>query len=151
MEEPKILIGKTIPDDRGMVSFNNELTFEKIKRKYIVKNHDINFVRGMHAHKLESKWAEVIKGTAQFVLYKVLNWYTGEGTLPVRFILSDFQSNILYIPPGYANSFQNLTSDTIVQFYSSSTLEESKNDDYRFDYRLANQVTGADYWGKNYR
>jgi dTDP-4-dehydrorhamnose 3,5-epimerase len=43
---------------------------------------------------------------------------------------------VLYIPPGYANGAMTLTSDTMIQYFSTATLEESKGDDIRFDARL---------------
>ncbi|KKQ78586.1 MAG: hypothetical protein UT02_C0062G0007, partial [Parcubacteria group bacterium GW2011_GWC2_38_7] len=41
------------------------------------------------------------------------------------------------IPQNFANGFMNLTDDTILVFFSTSTLEESKGDDIRYD---------AHYW-----
>ena len=55
-----------------------------------------------------------------------------------RFVLSDKKPAILFIPPGYANGFRPLEPSTCIQFYSTSTLEETKGDDYRFP---------PDYWG----
>jgi len=57
-----------------------------------------------------------------------------------RFILSARKPFILYIPPGYVNGFKALEENTKIMFFSTSSLEESKNDDYRFPY---------DYWGKD--
>jgi len=41
----------------------------------------------------------------------------------------------LYIPAGFANGFMSLTSDTQIIFFSTSTIDESKGDDFRFDAR----------------
>ena len=57
-----------------------------------------------------------------------------------RYVLSPRKSSILHIPAGYANGFKALEPNTKVIFFSTSTLDESKGDDYRFP---------ADYWGKN--
>jgi dTDP-4-dehydrorhamnose 3,5-epimerase len=57
---------------------------------------------------------------------------------PHRFVLSDRQPQILYIPAGYANGFRPLEPCTKIIFFSTATMEEAANDDYRFR---------ADYWG----
>lgn len=61
---------------------------------------------------------------------------------PEKFVLSSEKPSILYIPPGYANGFKTLTEDTILMFFSTSTLEESKGDDIRFDW----DYFGCDFW-----
>jgi dTDP-4-dehydrorhamnose 3,5-epimerase-like enzyme len=47
------------------------------------------------------------------------------------------KDGFLYIPPNFANGAMNLTEDNAIRYYSSSTLEESLNDDFRFE---------SDYW-----
>jgi dTDP-4-dehydrorhamnose 3,5-epimerase len=56
-----------------------------------------------------------------------------------RLLLSAAKPQVVYIPPGYANGIKAMEIETQVMFFSTSTLEESKGDDYRFPY---------DYWGK---
>ena len=46
-------------------------------------------------------------------------------------------SGILYIPKNYANGAMNLTENNAVRYYSSLLLEESIDDDYRFE---------SDFW-----
>ena len=53
--------------------------------------------------------------------------------------LSDRNPKILFIPPKHANGFRCLENDTRIIFFSTSSLEESEGDDYRFPF---------DYWGK---
>ena len=50
---------------------------------------------------------------------------------PEKHVLSAQTPKVLYIPPGYANGFMTLEDDTIVQFFSTSSLEESLGDDVR--------------------
>jgi len=57
-----------------------------------------------------------------------------ENAEPFKCILSASKPRVLYIPPGYANGFMSLEDHTIVQFFSSATIEESKEDDIRFPY-----------------
>jgi len=50
-------------------------------------------------------------------------------------MISSKKPQVLYIPPGYANGFMSLTSDLKLIFFSTSILEESANDDIRYDAR----------------
>ena len=63
------------------------------------------------------------------------------GIKPARFVMTGDQPSYLHIPAGYANGFMNLTRDTRIVFYSSSTLEESLADDVRIPARF------WDIWG----
>lgn len=47
------------------------------------------------------------------------------------FNMSSRSPGLLFIPAGYSHGFKTLTSDTIVQFFSTSSLGESNNDDVR--------------------
>ena len=143
MSEPKIIQGKLFHDDRGYVSFTNELNFSElgIKRYYTVRNHSKKYSRRFHGHKKEAKYVTVNNGAAKIVIYKVADWDNGT---PVNesakvYNLSWTQPDVLYIPPGYANGFVPLNEDAIITFYSTSSLEESKGDDFRFnEYILSN-------------
>ena len=53
---------------------------------------------------------------------------------PQLLLLSSKSPKVLYIPENYANGFMTLEENTIVQFFSTSTLEESLGDDMRFDF-----------------
>jgi dTDP-4-dehydrorhamnose 3,5-epimerase-like enzyme len=64
---------------------------------------------------------------------------------PFVTVLSDCAPKILHIPAGYANGFKTLEEGTIVQFFSTSTLEEALNDDIRYNYNKPN------IWDEEYR
>ena len=55
---------------------------------------------------------------------------------PKEFILSSTSPKFLYIPKGYANGLTNLSSNAKLIVFSDKLLEESLNDDYRFDYNF---------------
>jgi dTDP-4-dehydrorhamnose 3,5-epimerase len=128
-EQVKIINGGVSVDDRGSLKFVNDFNFEGIKRFYQVQNHRRGFIRAWHGHKKEAKYVYVIKGTA---LIGAIPLKTFDG--PLKFILSDKSPKILYIPSEYANGAMTLEDDTIIQYFSTSTLEESKGDDIRFPY-----------------
>ncbi len=126
MEEVKIMVGDKAVDDRGTVTFVNDFDFSGVKRFYQVENHTVNFIRAWHGHKKEGKYEYVAKGTA---LIGVVNLETEQVQ---KFILSSKSPRVLWIPPNHANGFMNLEEDTIIQFFSTSALEQSLKDDIRF-------------------
>ena len=133
---PKIIDGGLSVDDRGQVVFANDFEFSDVKRFYIVSNHRAGFVRAWHAHKKEGKYVLVTEGVALVGIVALDNWQKPtKGAKVERFVLSAKTPKILYIPPGYANGFMTLTADTQLIFYSTATLEESYNDDFRYDSR----------------
>jgi dTDP-4-dehydrorhamnose 3,5-epimerase len=133
---PKIIDGDLSVDDRGEVAFVNDFDFAGVKRFYSVRNHKAGLVRAWHAHKKEAKYVVVTEGAAIVGVVPVDNWERPAKKAQVeKFVMSSAKPRVLYIPPGYANGFMALTPDTQVTFYSTSTLPESKGDDFRYDAR----------------
>ncbi len=133
---------KDIPrfgDDRG--EFTN-IEFEcSFKRSYIIKNNKSGVVRAFHGHKKEDKLFYVPKGAFKFIVMHMdkLEWkeYTLLSSVP----------KVLFVKKGYYNGFVSLSDDSLLVVYSSSKMQESKEDDYRlpFDY------LGKKIWEINHR
>lgn len=135
--EPKVIPGGIAVDDRGTLSFNNDFTFENVKRFYLVSNHRIGFIRAWHAHRHEAKYLTVVRGSALVGAVRITDWNNpSREQPPFRTVLTAARPSILYIPPGHANGFMNLTEDATLLFLSTSTLAESMNDDIRFEARF---------------
>ena len=133
-EEVHLITGDVVVDDRGSLRFVNDFDFAGVKRFYIVENHQAGFVRAWHAHKREGKYVMVVQGAAIVAAVKIENWENPPTDSPIhRYVLSALKPSVLWIPPGYANGFKSLTADTKVVFFSTSTLEESRGDDVRWD------------------
>ncbi|MEM2144978.1 MAG: dTDP-4-dehydrorhamnose 3,5-epimerase family protein [Candidatus Jordarchaeaceae archaeon] len=138
MEEPRLIKGGIVVDDRGLISFVNDFDFHGVKRFYMVQNHCRGFIRAWHGHRLESKYVLVIKGSALVCAVAVDNWVNPSKDAKVwRFVLSEITPAVLYIPAGYANGAMSLTEDAKIIYFSNRTLEESLKDDIRFPF---------DYW-----
>ena len=136
MESPCLLVGNLAIDDRGEVGFVNEFDFAGVKRFYTVANHNAGFIRAWHGHQREAKYVTVVAGAALVAAVPVTDWTTpSREALPTRHVLSAHKPSVLYIPPGYCNGFMSLTVDTKLMFFSTATLEESREDDIRFDAR----------------
>lgn len=134
------IFGNSAIDDRGCLKFINDFNFDGVKRFYQVQNHSKNFIRAWHGHIKEAKYVYVVKGAILIGAVPMpTNSFSDElgqyiNSEPKKFILSSDKPSILYIPPNHANGFMTLTDDAVVQFFSTSTLEESKGDDIRFPY-----------------
>lgn len=131
-----MMTGALAADDRGELGFVNDFHFEGVKRFYLVSNHRQGFIRAWHAHKREAKYVTAVSGAAVVGAVRVNNWDEPSRELPVgRYVLSAHKPSVLYIPSGYANGFMSLTMDLKLMFFSTSTLEESQGDDFRYDAR----------------
>lgn len=130
----KIIEGGVSVDDRGLISYVNGFHFEDVRRFYIVQNHNSPFIRAWHAHKNEAKYIYVISGSALVGAVEIDDWDAPSKDLIVhQYILSEKKPSVLFIPKGYANGFMSLTNDLKVIFFSTSSLAESVEDDYRYD------------------
>jgi dTDP-4-dehydrorhamnose 3,5-epimerase-like enzyme len=136
MDNVRLIEGSLAVDDRGIVSFVNDFDFNGVKRFYTVSNHRAGFVRAWHAHRHEAKYITVLQGAAIIGAVKIDNWETPSRDSQVsRYVLSAHKPSVLYVPAGYANGFMSLTEDTIVVFFSTAKIEETRNDDIRYDAR----------------
>jgi dTDP-4-dehydrorhamnose 3,5-epimerase-like enzyme len=83
-------------------------------------------------HQKEAKFVMAVKGTSLVGIVSVDDWHEPQNTNVLTYSLSDRTPEVLYIPPGYANGFKNLTEDAQLLFFSTATLQESEQDDFRF-------------------
>jgi len=150
---PCIVEGGLAVDDRGQITFANDFDMTPVKRFYQVHNHNPECVRAWHGHQHEGKYVYVAQGailvgTVSMTPAMLANAksYMASGDsrrvaieLPwaTRWVLSSAKPQLLWIPPGFFNGWQDLDCDSIVMFFSTSTLAESKGDDYRLPW---------DYW-----
>ena len=137
--EPDLITGGVAIDDRGSLRFVNDFSFQNVKRFYQVENHRQGFIRAWHGHKLEGKYVYVASGSA---LIGAVSMATQK---IYKYVISATAPKILWIPPNFYNGFKTLEENTKIIFFSTSTLEESKNDDIREDYNKWN------IWEENFR
>ena len=124
-----LINGGLAVDDRGTVTFVNDFNFEGVKRFYMVQNHANGFVRAWHGHKKEAKYVLVVRGSIKL---GVVDMNTEELQ---AFVLSAQKPQVLYIPSGNYNGFKTLTDDAQVIFFSTVTMDEAKDDDFRLEAR----------------
>jgi len=134
--KPVLMAGGLAADDRGELAYVNDFHFEGVKRFYMVSNYKQGFVRAWHGHKREAKYVTAVSGAAVVGAVCIDDWERPSKELEVqRFVLSAHRPSVLYIPPGYANGFMSLTADLRLMFFSTSSLEESHGDDFRYESR----------------
>lgn len=137
---PTLVTGALATDDRGCVRFVNEFNFVGVKRFYQVENFSTETIRAWHGHLNEGKYVYVPRGSAIVAAVPLSNVKKpNKKAIVSRFVLSALKPSILFIPAGFANGFKALEANTSLCFFSTSTLEESKGDDYRFPHN---------YWGE---
>jgi len=135
------IAGNLKKDNRGTVRFVNKFNFDGVKRFYQVENANTKITRAFHGHMKEAKYVYVVSGSIMLCAV-----YLDSVTKPnpnnkvEKVFLSADRPQIVYIPPAYANGFKALQENTKVIFFSTSTLDESIKDDYRFDHN---------YWGED--
>ena len=131
---PTIIKGASFKDERGEISFVNDFNLSNIKRFYIIKHFKERIIRAWQGHKIERKYFYIINGYFLVNLIKIDNWDSPSKLLePLQFNLDSKNNNILFIPEGYANGFVNLENNSELLVFSSVTLQESIEDDFRFD------------------
>ena len=138
MNEPTVIAGGRATDDRGALGFINGFELSEFKRFYTVENHEIGFIRAWHGHLKESKAILALRGSALVCAVKMTDTAKPSKDEPVkRIVLSAASTSAFFVPAGYANGFKTLTKDALILVFSSTSLDESLNDDYRFPF---------DYW-----
>jgi dTDP-4-dehydrorhamnose 3,5-epimerase-like enzyme len=134
--EPSLIRGGVTVDDRGTLSFCNDVDLTGVKRFYTIANHVVGRVRAWHGHRAERKLMWPLSGSMLVGLVQIDDWNTPSKTSEVkRVVLSAHTPQLLVVPPGFANGTMSLTSDAALLVLSSLVLGDSMSDDVRFDAR----------------
>jgi dTDP-4-dehydrorhamnose 3,5-epimerase len=130
---PKLIKGGIHTDDRGQISFVNDMKFDSITRFYIINNSINHPVRAWQGHKIDNKYFYCVKGIVKVHYVKVDNWELPSRDLKVEsVILSEDESAIFHIPEGYANAIQSLEEGSKLVSFSTLPLDRTAEDDVRF-------------------
>ncbi len=136
-ERPILIQGGQYTDVRGTVSFVNDFRFEEVKRFYVIEHPDTAIIRAWHGHQIERKWFYIVVGEFKVVIIKPDNWESPRNYLQIyEFELNVSQAQILLVPGGFVNGFKAIVPNSKVIVYSNLSIEESANDDFRFDSAL---------------
>ena len=138
-DAPEFIEGKIHLDDRGYVEFFNDLDLSPFVRFYLIQNSSSNFVRAWHGHRYEAKAFICLKGEFKVSAVEVKDFSNPDPSVkPYEFYLGEKKPGVLIVPPGFANGTMNFARDSKLMVFSSSSLQISLSDDYRFDWNTWN-------------
>ena len=106
-------------DFRGSLEYYNDLSISHFKRFYIVSNPTKGTVRAWHGHKIEAKLIKVLEGEFIVSLAKIDDWSKPSKDIEIIEYKIDSNSDIIYVPPGYANGAMNTVSNSKIMYFSS--------------------------------
>ena len=93
-----------------------------------------NFIRAWHGHFKEEKFIGCIKGTFQISAVKINNKNKPNKKNRIfSYFLNQSNNDFVYIPKGFANGSMSLEDNSELLIFSTSKVEDSLKDDYRFD------------------
>lgn len=120
-------------DHRGQIRFVNDFDMTQVKRFYIIKNTDLDLVRGWRAHRMEQRWFYVLSGKFAVDVVEIDDWERASADLPIEKIILDTHENrILHLSIGYGTAFQALESDSELLVFSDYGIDNAPNDDYTY-------------------
>jgi dTDP-4-dehydrorhamnose 3,5-epimerase len=132
--KPDVIQGGEFEDARGRLIYFNDFHMKEVRRFYVIEHPDTSIVRAWQGHKVEQKWFYVIQGRFKIVLVEPDEWEDPSDNLTAQqFTLSSNDPKVLHVPGNFANGFKALEANSKIMVFSSLTVEESSNDNYRFD------------------
>ena len=134
IDKPQIIKGGHFRDYRGEMRFVNDFKFEDVKRFYFIKHPDTEIVRAWQGHQREYKYFYPIKGSFIIAWVKIDNFESPSINLKADFhIIKEDKSELVYIPPGYANGIKALEPGSELMIFSDMELEQSVNEKHRYN------------------
>lgn len=82
---------------------------------------------------METKAILPIAGITKIVLVELFDFDNGITGSTYEFVLDSNSPAVLLVPSGYANGLQAKSMDSELMIFSNFSLNEAKNDDFRFD------------------
>lgn len=128
-----LISGQIHEDPRGSVAFNNGLDIFGFRRMYVLTNSEDLPLRGWHGHANEAKIFTCLSGSVEIAGVRIDDWASPSKGLNVeKFEITAGTLDAVFVPAGYANAVRSNVPGARVQVLSSSTLEDSKADDFRY-------------------
>ena len=146
MDEYKIFTAKKILDNRGLFSkiYNSSKILNKLKTSFkideicISKNKKKLTFRGFHYQEFPNYQKKIVfcnKGKV-FDYFIDLRKKSPNFLRVYRYVLSEQNSKIIYIPKGFAHGFLTLTDKTEIIYIISGLQKKSKERGIRFNDKI---------------
>lgn len=127
----ELITGGISKDTRGQIRYVNDFDMAPVKRFYIIKNKDVELIRGWRGHRIEQRWFYALSGTFVIYLIHIDNWEEASRDLPIgKIVLYAEKHNMLHIPNGYATAIKALVPNSELLIYADYDLTHAVNDDY---------------------
>lgn len=128
-----IIQGGLSKDLRGQIRFANDFDMSPVKRFYIVRNADIDLIRGWRAHQIEQRWFYVLSGSFSMDMVSIDNWEDAAHDLPVKKeIIKAEDGRVVHITAGYATAFQALEPESELLVFSDYNIDHAPFDDHTY-------------------
>ena len=129
----KVLEGGLFVDGRGELRHMNDFDMQGAHRYYVITQRSAEVIRGWHGHRYEGKWFQCLLGGFNMAFVKVDDWEDpSPGLRPELFTLTDGKSEMIVLPPGYANCIRATEPDSILLVFSGKRLPEAESDSWRW-------------------
>lgn len=126
--------GGVAKDGRGQIRFVNGFDMSAVKRFYIIRNSDIELIRGWRGHRIEQRWFYVLSGSFEFNIIKIDNWEAPNENLPVgKLFLRADELSVLHISAGYATAIRATEPNAELLVYGDYGIEHASQDDYTWE------------------
>ncbi|WP_099364921.1 WxcM-like domain-containing protein [Sphingobacterium sp. 1.A.4] len=127
----EIIKGGEAKDFRGNIRFVNDFDMSLVKRFYIIKNSDIELIRGWRGHRVEQRWFYVLTGSFILNIIKIDDWNKPSSDLPIeKKIIRSQDMQIIHVPKGYATAFQAMEEGSELMVFADFGIENAPNDNY---------------------
>ena len=134
MCEIKLISGNSFSDQRGKISFINDISLKSIKRFYIIEHPDTTVIRAWQGHQYEEKYFYVVKGSFQFVFINPKDFKSPDANeMAVQYRLSSTHPEAIMLPERFISGFKALEINSVLLVFSNKELSESENDDFRWE------------------
>lgn len=133
MTEPALIPISIHKEERGELRYCNEFDLSSAKRFYSITFAEKGQVRAWQAHKVETKAIIPISGISKIVLVEITDFDKGIAGQIFEFVLDSTEPHVLLVPGGFANGLQSKSVDSSLMIFSNLSLDEAKNDDFRFE------------------
>lgn len=126
--------GGIAKDGRGQIRYVNDFDMSAVKRFYIIRNLDIELIRGWRGHRIEQRWFYVLSGSFEFNIVKIDNWDAPAMDLSVdKLTLEANELRLLHIPAGYSTAIRATMPHAELLVYGDFGIEHAPQDDYTWE------------------
>lgn len=125
--------GGIAEDQRGQIRFVNDFDMSQVKRFYVIKNADLDLIRGWRAHRMEQRWFYVLSGSFAIDIVEIDNWNQPSRDLPLtKEVLAATDEKVLHLSNGYGTAFQALEQNSELLVFADYLIDNALNDDYTY-------------------